>query len=145
MANLEYRLFDEAGDYPALYSYQNIDKGEIAARFLCDKFIKNGIVYEKTSCAIEDSLYVIYVKDISKDEPLPLEASSGKTRVELRQDGSSPVPGLLIEAFEFMDAMEVVIQLASDYFYCMDREWLKTMIVIDEDRKVYVCYAKPCM
>lgn len=143
MANLEYRLLDEAAGYPILYTYPAIDGGEIAARFACDKFIKDGKIYAKTSTASEPLTYVIYVQE---DGPAAPAAASPPAvqgaRVEIRQDGDSETPGLLIEGREFTDAIDIVLCLSSDYFYWLGDEWLKTLTVLDEDRKVYVYYAK---
>lgn len=66
MARLEYRLLDEAKGYPVLYVYEGISHGEVAARFICDRFVKEGAVYERTSCAIEPDGFVIYVQSDSK-------------------------------------------------------------------------------
>ncbi len=142
MAKLEYRLFDDSGEFPVLYTYDAIDSGEIAARFACDKLIKDGKVFAKTSTASEPLTYVIYVQDDGPSAPAaatppPLQGA----RVELRQDGESETPGLLIEGREFTDALDLVLCLSSDYFYWLGDEWLKTMTVLDEDRKVYVYYA----
>ncbi len=143
MANLEYRLYDES-EFPVLYTYAAIDGGEIAARFACDKFIKDGKVYEKTSTASEPLTYVIYVREEGPAAPAaaaPPPEGHG-VRVEIRQDAESETPGLLIEARQFTDAVDVVLCLASDYFYWLGDEWLKTMTVLDEDRRVYLYYAK---
>lgn len=144
MANLEYRLFAEAADdFPVLFEYAGIDSGEIAARFACDKFIKNGKVYAKTSTASEPLTYVIYVQEDGPDSPAAATPPAIQgARVEIRQDGASETPGLLIEAREFIDAVELVLCLGSDYFYWLGDEWLKTLTVLDEDRKVYVYYAR---
>lgn len=145
MANLEYRLLDEAADYPVLYSYDAIDGGEIAARFLCDKFIKDGKVYERTSTASEPLTYVIYLREEGPAAPAaaaqPTAAGQG-VRVEIRQDAASETPGLLIEARQFTAAVDVVLCLGSDYFYWLGDEWRKTLTVLDEDRKVYIFYAQ---
>lgn len=143
MAHLEYRLFDDAGEFPVLYAYDAIDGGEIAARFACDKLIKDGKVYAKTSTAYEPLTYVIYVREDgpsapSAAAPPPLQGAC----VEIRQDGESETPGLLIESREFTDAVDLVLCLASDYFYWLGDEWLKTTTVLDEDRRVYLYYAK---
>jgi hypothetical protein len=147
LPRLEYRMLDEVNGYPVLYSYEDLDTGEIASRFACDKFIKDGIAYEKTSCAIEPMVYVIYVQEIGKDEGSEgdgnVSAVSRGVRLEVRQDGDSPSPGLMIQNLEFADSMDIILHLESDYLYWMGGEWLKTMTVLDEDRKVYVCYAKP--
>jgi hypothetical protein len=145
VARLEYRLLEESLGYPVVYFYENIDTGEIAARFACDKFIKGGIVYEKTSCAIETMCYILYVQESGKAQNptgegvLPADA---KVRIEVRQDGESSSPGLIIESFEFDDSIDVLLHLQCDYHYWLGEEWLRTMTVLDEDRKVYVCYAK---
>lgn len=147
MSRLEYRQLDEANNYPVLYYYDDLDTGEIASRFACSNFIKDGVVYEKTSCAIEAMTYVIYVQEVGKAENV--EGGGGVApvgkgvRLEVRQDGESPSPGLMIQNLEFSDSMDVVLHLESDYLYWMGGEWLKTMTVLDEDRKVYVYYAKP--
>lgn len=145
MPRLEYRLLDEDGNYPVLYYYANIDYAEIAARFACDVFIKAGTVYERTSCAVELVCYVIYVQESGKNG---LTTEAGQTEgkpviIELRQDGESPSPGLLITTFAFDGGTEPVLYLQADYHYWLGEEWLKTRTVVDEDRKVYVCYMKP--
>jgi len=143
MATLEYRLLDEAGDYPVLYSYPDIDPGEVAARFGCDSFIKAGKVYEKTSTALEPLTYVVYVKETGRAQPAAAAEPAGRgVRLEIRQDWEGENPGLLVEKRDFTDALDLVIFLAGDYFYWLGEEWLKTMTVLDEDRKVYIYYAK---
>ncbi|MDT8902870.1 hypothetical protein [Anaeroselena agilis] len=143
MANLEYRLLDEAADFPVLYAYNGIDGGEIAARFLCDKFIKDGKVYERTSTASEPLTYVIYLREEGPAAPAAAPDTDGNgVRVEIRQDGESEAPGLLIETRQFTDPVDVILCLGSDYFYWLGDEWRKTMTVLDEDRKVYSYYAQ---
>jgi hypothetical protein len=78
VAQLEYRLFDEEKGFPALYHYDSIPKDEIVMRFLCDYLVKDGMVYEKTSNAIEMTLYVIYVK-LANDETLV--SMNGRSKV----------------------------------------------------------------
>lgn len=144
MANLEYRLLDEPGEFPVLFSYDAIGGGEIAARFLCDKLIKNGQVYERTSTASEPLTYVIYLQEEGPAAPAaaaPPPADRGAS-VEIRQDAHSENPGLLIEARQFTDPVDIVLCLGSDYFYWLGDEWQKTMTVLDEDRKAYIFYAK---
>jgi hypothetical protein len=144
LANLEYRLFDEENDYPVLYTYDAIDGGEIAARFLCDKFIKNGQLYERTSTASEPLTYVIYLREEGPAAPAAAAppASRPGAQVEIRQDGESEAPGQLIEARQFTDAVDIVLCLGSDYFFWLGEEWQKTLTVLDEDRKAYIYYAQ---
>ncbi|MGE5701287.1 MAG: hypothetical protein ACM32O_02055 [Clostridia bacterium] len=145
MARLEYRLLDEQSRFPVLYFYPLIDKDEVSLRFACDYFVKDGKVYEKTSCAIEHSTYVIYVK-LSVDEqayigqPQPI-GSHGDITIELRQyqEDASHYP--VITTFRFHDDDDALLHLQSDYLTVDGREWEKTSTEIDEDRKVYVYYA----
>lgn len=83
MAKLEYRLLDETNNFPVLFYYADIDKAEIAARFACDNFIRDGVVYEKTSCAVELITYVIYLQKSSETNSAieGAVAASGKVRV----------------------------------------------------------------
>lgn len=147
MARLEYRLLDETKDYPVLYFYDNIDTGEVAARFACDKLIKDGLLYDRASCAVELSAYVIYVQQSGEAPSSGGEAhpAKGGVRIELRQGAGAPSPGLTIRTFDFTDRLDVLLHLQCDYHYWMGEEWLKTLAVLDEDRKVYVCYANPGM
>lgn len=144
MAKLEYRLLDEAAGYPILYDYPSIDTGEVAARFACDKFIKDGAVFEKTSTAIEPLTYVIYVSQAghAEGQAASAPAAGHGARFEIRQDWEGDSPGLLIEAREFTDAIDLVLYLNADYFYWLGDEWLRSGTVLDEDRKAYVYYAK---
>lgn len=143
MAQLEYRLLDRQQDYPVLFEYDKLDGCEVAARFACDRLIKGGTVYEKTSCAIEPLVHVIYVQQAGASEktppaPPPLRG----VRIELRQDWEGETPGLLIQTFDYTDGLEVVLHLQCDYWFWLGEEWLRTMSVLDEDRRVYVCYVK---
>lgn len=144
MAKLEYRLLDEAGGYPVLFNYDSIDTGEIAARFVCDKFIKNGQVYAKTSAAIEPLTYVVYLEPAGPAEgaAVPAQAAGPGALLEIRQDWEGDNPGLIIESRQFTDAIDIVLHLSGDYLFWLGDEWLKTMTVLDEDRQAYVLYVK---
>jgi len=144
MSALEYRLLDEEEEYPVLYNYADIDKGEIAARFACNRFIKLGAIYEKTSCAVEPLTYVIYVNEIGEVPVSPPEPPGpAGVKVELRKDPDIDPLSTLLEAFRFTANVDVLLYLQSDYIVWMGEEWEKTMVVIDEDRKVYAIYVKP--
>jgi len=147
LARLEYRLLDAAKGFPVLYYYDPIDKAEIAARFACDYFVKNAVVYEKTSCAVEPTAYVIYVNIAAEETAIAGAGSTGSRysgiRLEFRQfkEGTADYP--VVNTFEFMEYKDVLLYLLSDYQFWLGQEWQKTSTEIDEDRKVYVYYAKP--
>jgi hypothetical protein len=146
LARLEYRLLDAGQDYPLLYYYDDIDRTEIAARFACDYFIKDGIEYEKTSCASGLAAYVIYVRktcNASGDFGGTSSRPGRGLRLELRQylDNASYYPE--VTSFEFKENLDIVLNLQSDFQYWLGQEWQKTSTELDEDRKVYVYYAKP--
>jgi hypothetical protein len=145
MAQLEYRLLDEAKTYPMLYYYSDIAMEEIAARFACDYFVINRIVYEKMSCAVEAGRYVMYVKHDAEAEVLD-EHSSGKTqgiRLELRHYVENTGYYPLVTSFSFNSHLDILLHLQSDFLYWLGQEWQKTSAEMDEDRKAYVYYAEP--
>lgn len=147
MPRLEYRLFDEQRGFPLLVEYNFIDKDEVSLRFACDYFVKDGVVYEKTSCAIEPRTYVIYVT-VAEGE----QASANRTdmpdlrggiRIELREYSESASYYPVVHLFRFQDDDDALLYLQSDYLEWNGVEWAKTSAEVDEDRKVYVYYAKP--
>ncbi|MCL4441136.1 MAG: hypothetical protein M1609_11285 [Firmicutes bacterium] len=146
MAQLEYRLYDEAQGFPALFNYGSIPKQEIAARFACDYFTKEGTVYEKTSCAIEDGLFVVYVQASKEQQPMSSErrsfSASGLIVLEIRQftAGSTYFP--LIDKMEFSRLEDLLLYLQCNYLTLNATEWEKTSAEVDEDRKKYILYVQ---
>lgn len=146
MTRLEYRLLDDRGQYPVLYYYQDIDETEIAARFVCDYFVKDAVVYERQSCVMEPLTYVIYVKE-SQEAALE-DKSAGQQRknirIEIRHFSAEAENYPLLFSYEVKQNKEALLYLQSDYFMWSGQEWQKTSAELDEDRMVYVIYAKPC-
>jgi hypothetical protein len=144
MARLEYRELQQG--YPVLYYYEHILPEEIALRFACDYFIKEGTVYEKTSCAVEDADYVIYVKPSLSELPQPLEfaprAGSAGICVEIRNALPNRKHHPLLEIRECAMMLQALLLLQSNFLYIRGKEWERTSTEIDEDRKVYVCYVQ---
>lgn len=145
MARLEYRLLDDQGRYPVLYYYQNIDETEIAARFVCDYFIKEAVVYERQSCAAEPLTYVIYVKKSLELSVAAncIEQGRKNIRIEIRQFKAEAEEYPLLFTYEVKQNKEAILYLQSDYFIWSGQEWQKTSAELDEDRLAYVIYAKP--
>lgn len=145
IVQLEYRLFDEQKNFPALYHFKSIAKEEVNVRFLCDYLVKDGVVYEKTSNAIEPSLYVIYVK-LSKDEkPLLNNRLSSGERVyiflEIREFNEDFSEYPVISNLEFNNLTDLALFGQCNYFMLDNIEWEKTSFEVDEDRQKYVIYA----
>lgn len=143
MPKLEYRLFDQANGYPAIYYYDVIPREEIAVRFFCDYFIKAGKVYEKTSAAIEEPIHVIYVKECEDEfanNPKPVGLIGGYVILEVREYREDTENYRLIQTLEFSDLLELLLYVQSNYIVLNDVEWERTSTEIDEDRKVYVMY-----
>jgi hypothetical protein len=144
MARLEYRLLDEAKQFPVQYYYDRIGKPEIAMRMSCDYFVKEGQIFEKTSAAIDGGTYVIYVQPAVEEKVVdPSQKAIWKTiRIELREykEDSDYYP--VIHVYEFRDEMEALLHMQSNFLYLYGKEWEKTSAEIDEDRNVYVWYAK---
>jgi len=149
MARLEYRLLDEPNGYPVLFYYDPINKDEILLRFACDYFVKGHLVYEKTSCAVEGDRYVIYVQRSSEEQAVDyLQTAAprwGSLRMELREyrEGTCEYP--LLHTYYFRDEDDALLHLLSDYLYWNGQEWEKTSSEVDEDRQVYVYYARTAM
>lgn len=149
MPRLEYRQFTAGNDYPLLYYYEQIDDGEIAARLACDYYVKDRLVYEKTSCAIEPTGYVIYVQHDNEaavfDQGNSDYSALPGIRMELRQYQEMTDFYPVIHVFEFVSNLEAALTLQCDYLWWLGKEWRKTSTEIDEDRKVYIYYAQPVM
>ena len=146
MTQLEYRLFDAEKGYPALYNYKAIPPEEIVVRYLCDYFVKDGVVFEKTSNAIEPPLNVIYVKLAEDEIPIPWNHRSsvgmGFIVMEIREfrENSDEYP--IIRNLEFNTLTEIAIYAQCNYIVLDGIEWEQTSLELDEDRQTYVLYVK---
>ncbi|TGE31808.1 hypothetical protein [Desulfosporosinus sp. Sb-LF] len=146
MAKLEYRLLDIENGYPALYHYNSIPRDEIVTRFLCDYFIKDGVVYEKTSNAIEPPLHVIYVKKATDEIPIPMNRRStvgmGFIVMEIREYREDANEYPIIQNMELSDLTDIAIIGQCNYLTLEGVEWEQTSLEVDEDRQTYVLYVK---
>ncbi|GMA97983.1 hypothetical protein [Pelosinus sp. IPA-1] len=146
LTKLEYRLLDESQQYPLLYYFSDIDEIEVAARFACDYFVKEGVLYERSSCAMGVLSCVIYVKKIEEDVISyddNIRQTNKYIRLEIRQFIEEAEIYPLVFTYELRERKEVLLYLQSDYFIWSGQEWQKTSSEIDEDRKLFVLYAKP--
>ena len=146
MAKLEYRLFDVENGYPALYHYNSISKDEIVARFLCDYFIKDGVVYEKTSNALESPLHVIYVKKANDEIAIPMNRRStvgmGFIVMEIREYREDAKEYPIIQNLELSNLTDIAIVGQCNFLTLEGVEWEQTSLEVDEDRQTYVLYVK---
>ncbi|MFC7439985.1 hypothetical protein [Laceyella putida] len=147
MVRLEYRLCDEEQGFPALFGYSAVSKEEVLMRFACDYLVKGNRVYEKTSAAVEAETYVIYIKESQEEETPPpglvFAPEWEGICVEVRQYHEHAEEYPLVRRLRFYESQEALLYLLSDFLYIADREWEKTSAEVDENRKVYVIYAKP--
>lgn len=144
MVKLEYRILDEQKNYPALYHFESITKDEVIVRFLCDYLIKDGVVYEKTSNALEAPLYVIYVKLAQNEKPLlntrPSTLGRGSILLEIREFIEDALEYPIISNLEFDSLKDLALFAQCNYFMLDGFEWEKTSFEVDEDRLKYVVY-----
>ncbi|MDA8228237.1 MAG: hypothetical protein M0T74_11185 [Desulfitobacterium hafniense] len=143
MPKLEYRLAEDG--YPAIYHYESIPREEIAVRFMCDYFVKDQVVYEKSSTANEGNLYIIYVKRSETEVPYSIKPSKvgmGYVLLEVREVDDALEDYPLLTTLEMPDLMSLLLYLQSDYIYVNDLEWERSSTEIDEDRFIYVMYTK---
>lgn len=146
MPTLEYRLLDELNHFPLVSLYPDISKAEIALRFCCDYFVKGHKVYQKTSCAIDDT-YVIYVVEDPEEQVLNpglvfLPDWIG-VRVEVRHYHEEGCDYPVVLKKHFHNDQDALLFLMSQFIELDGHEWEKASTEIDENRKVYVYYAQP--
>ncbi|TLS49441.1 hypothetical protein FE782_25335 [Paenibacillus antri] len=145
-ARLEYRLADAAGGHPLLYVYNRIDKDEISLRFACDYFVKDGVVYEKLSAALQRGLYVVYVRSATEENAAVPDATGaialgGGIRVEFREYAEEAETYPLLHTFRYADDDDALLLLQSDAVDWNGFSWNRSSTEVDEDRGVYVYYA----
>nr|WP_320147847.1 hypothetical protein [uncultured Anaeromusa sp.] len=142
MARLEYRLLDEEKDYPVLYTYEGLSQGEVTARFICDRFVKEGKAYERTSCALEPDGFVIYIQPAANGRVLwsAVEKKTAGLPLEIAACGSGLLSAQRQLVLSFLTYEEIHLQLLADYRMHQGEEWLKVSAELDEDRSVYVYY-----
>ena len=146
MPHFEYRLNDEANNYPVLYYYEAMDDIEAAMRFICDYFVKEGKTYLKTVSAVEPPNFVMYVEEVpddaSEDGNANNQALPSGIAVEVREykEGASQYP--LIHQFGFISQVQAFSYLLADTMILFGQEWKKTSTEIDEDRQAYVYYCQ---
>jgi hypothetical protein len=145
VARLEYRLYGVGNEFPLLYHYDSMDQEEVALRFECDYFVKDGIVYEKTSCAVEAACFVVYVIRSFEERVMPWGSlSTGQRsgyRLELREYRDLTADYRLIRTYTFHGSLEMLLHLQANYLYNEGKEWYRTSTEIDEDRETFVVYA----
>lgn len=146
MPRFEYRLNDAAREYPVLYFYESMDDLEIAMRFTCDYFVKEGKTWLKTASAVETSQFVMYVETVNEDAAemgnVTKPALIGGIAVEVREyrEGAAEYP--LIHQFGFNSQTQALAYLLADTMMLFGQEWEKTSTEIDEDRQAYVYYCR---
>ncbi|SDZ15613.1 hypothetical protein [Bacillus sp. 166amftsu] len=139
---LEYRLNDEAKQYPALWNYADISVSEAVARMTCEYFVKEGDTYVVTATSMDpDGTAVLYVqkKTFFND---PSESTYSHIGFEIRELlGENSI---LIESKDVWNHDEIVTYLHSDILYVQKdgifMEFTLDSREIDEDRKCYVYY-----
>ncbi len=141
-AMLEYRLQKEKDKFEPIFYYTNIDLPQILTRRECEFFIKEGKTYQQLSSAIEDGLFVIYVK-LYEETPMDMnEPFNEGIKLEFRELNAYKHHPLI--TFEYMvNHLDILSIIGSIYTYIEDKEWERDSAEIDEDRGVYVLYVKP--
>lgn len=146
MARLEYRLLDDWGRESVLYYYQEMKRTEISARLVCDYFIKEREVYEKTSTYMEEDIFIIYVRravDESVVEGEPVYSAKRTVYLEVREYAEWRNQYPLIHLYPLNRMEDVVPFLQCDLLYIKGKQWEKTSVETDEDRGTFVYYARP--
>ena len=141
---LEYRLNDEAKQYPALWNYADISITETVARMTCEYFVKEGDTYVVTATAMDsDGTAVLYI-----EKEKFFDDSSEKTYshigFEIRE--LQGINSILIESKDVWNHEEILTYLHSDILYVQKDGLLMEFTLdsreIDEDRKCYIYYGE---
>jgi hypothetical protein len=147
VARLEVRLLDDRERWTLLSAYDPITLDEVSLRFACDYLVRGNKVYETVYSAWEDGMYAVYVRHSSDEQVaesgLVFQPDWEGIRVELRRFHEDWDRYPVVHRFHFHDAREALLALSSRFFRFGEEDWEKTSAEVDENRKVYVIYAKP--
>jgi hypothetical protein len=136
---LEYRLNDEQNHYPALFHYEFAEPSEIFCRRLCDYFIKDKKVYQKTSSSLEEEYYVIYVENDSDEYIIEEAETYTHVTLEVREYKEYSISPLIF-TYDLYSHEEALSLIGNDYLWIQNQEYEKISAEIDEDRSTYVLY-----
>ncbi|MGM7682385.1 hypothetical protein ACSVDA_09550 [Cytobacillus sp. Hm23] len=136
---LEIRLNDRYKDYPALYHYKDIDREQIFVRRECEYYVKDGIVYEQVSSALEDDRFVLYVNKIGDDTIDPNTRVRENLCVEVREYRRIGEQKLL-KIYDCRDHMDVLGYIGNTFIYIEGKEYKRSSVEADEDRQTYILY-----
>ena len=146
MPGFEYRLNDATQDYPLLYFYESMDEVEVAMRFVCDYFVKDGKIWLKNASAVAGTQFVMYMEEVPTDSAeagnSAQKALSAGIAVEVREYREGAVDYPLIHQFSFNSQLQALAYLLADTVMLFGQEWEKTSTEVDEDRQAYVYYCR---
>lgn len=137
---LEYRLNDETRNFPAIYHYTDISKHEIYCRRRCDYFIKEGVIYRKTSSLLEEDIFVIYVEKDLEEELFSHAPVYKQITLEIRLYNDEVSP--LLYTYDLKTHENAFDFIGNDLLQIGRNEYEVTAAEIDEDRSTYVLYVK---
>ena len=146
MPRFEYRLSDATQEYPVLFYYEAMDEVEVAMRFICDYFVKEGKTWLKTASAVAESQFVVYVEAVPEDAAETANKTKpvlpGGIAVEVREYREGALEYPLIHQFGFASQLQALTYLLADTMILFGQEWEKTSSEVDEDRQAYVYYCR---
>jgi hypothetical protein len=135
---LEYRLNDEAKNYPSIYQYKDLNKNEVYCRRRCDYFIKEGKIYRKTSCLLEEDMIVIYVEEDPEEELFYHAPVYKQITLEIRFYNEEDSP--LLYTYDLKSHEDAFDIIGNEFLQIGRNEYEVTAAEIDEDRSTYVLY-----
>lgn len=142
MARLEYRLLHNPAEMICHYDPISID--ELLVRNDSDWFIRGGTIYERHRTEEEDGLHLIYVipTDTSIEQSEPEIVQEAGFVVEIRQFANDATDYPLLHVKHCSSLLEVLLLLQTETIKLNGRKWSKTSFELDEDRKMFVYYAR---
>ncbi|NOU96300.1 hypothetical protein GC093_24200 [Paenibacillus sp. LMG 31456] len=142
MARLEYRLHHDPSEL--ICHYDGIPLEELLIRNVSDWFIRGGTIYEKQSTEKQDSLHLIYVtpSDQMAEQTIPAIDNAEALVVEIRQfeEELSDYPLLRLQHCDSL--LDVLLLIQTETITLDGQKWAKSSFELDEDRKMFIYYAR---
>ncbi|MDF2958861.1 MAG: hypothetical protein K0S39_596 [Paenibacillus sp.] len=142
MARLEYRLLHDPSEL--ICHYEGIPLEELLVRNSSDWLIREGTAYERHHTEKQDEVHLIYVtpSDQAAEPSEPAANSAEAFLVEIRQFEETLTDYPLLHLQHCGSLLDVLLLLQTDTVTLDGQKWIKSSFEVDEDRKMFVYYAR---
>ncbi|MFD0676037.1 MULTISPECIES: hypothetical protein [unclassified Paenibacillus] len=142
MARLEYRLHHDPLE--VICHYDSIPLEELLIRNVSDWLIRGGTIYEKQRTEKQENLHLIYVtpSDQVTEQMEPSIDNGEELVVEIRQFAEELTDYPILHLQHYDSLLDVLLLLQTETITLNGQKWDKSSFEIDEDRKMFVYYAR---